>query len=186
MVKAKTGKEHRDRIILTKGTVLTCEAGHEVCEVALDLRADVLINGDMYCNFREGQHVVVNGDLVNQFCSCGARWTRLEDRCRPTANYIGLLLHTARGWIDEDGNVVTFDDKGVFMNKTEMVRIFVSNCPGFEDGGVTEVPVGDQCGICALRNSEGTCMPFSTKIVEGKKCEACREVCDAGVSYGVS
>lgn len=76
------------KVFLERGTTVTCENGHPICEVAFPLRRYTAPSATDFMNWRgavPGEHDAI------QPCACGAPYiiNRLGH---------GLQIHTAEGW----------------------------------------------------------------------------------------
>jgi hypothetical protein len=82
---------------LEKGTIITCENGHPVCELSIPVNGTSLIMSSDFTNFR-GENVPPVphdriGDSKSNCYICGGQWIRMEK----FKSYVNL--HTEKGWI---------------------------------------------------------------------------------------
>lgn len=78
---------------LPKGTVITCENGHRICELAEDMVSGDIARSDILINYTLGEHIATDGSEADDcVCSrCGAPWAGAgSPGC--------IVLHTRDGW----------------------------------------------------------------------------------------
>lgn len=58
------------------GTIIKCRNGHEICEVAIGLKAYDVIKTSCFSNYRNSQRIPRAGELMQDcLCSiCSAKW----------------------------------------------------------------------------------------------------------------
>ena len=62
-----------------KGTIVTCENGHEVCEISRDIYIYSLVECNDFTNFNENITVPQIHDRIGDHpCHCGKDWIRYE------------------------------------------------------------------------------------------------------------
>jgi hypothetical protein len=69
--------------MISKGTIFTCENGHEVCELATDIDFDTFVKPGNFCNFREISPPTENEYVGDHPCKCGANWVRVMGQYAP-------------------------------------------------------------------------------------------------------
>jgi hypothetical protein len=84
--------------MIEKGEIVTCENGHEICEVSTDLYRTSPVNSSDFINFKNGiqpvQHQRV--DENNKCTICDAEWIRIN-------LYQNIQFHTKKGWWPSKG-----------------------------------------------------------------------------------
>lgn len=65
-----------ERKIASKGQIITCTNGHEICELSRDFYQDEDVNPDLFTRYRPPQHIVTEADRITEIkCRiCGAQW----------------------------------------------------------------------------------------------------------------
>jgi len=71
-----TAQEQRK--LASKGQVITCTNGHEICELSQDFFMDQDVNPDLFTSYRPPQQVITESHRINEIqCRvCGAQWVR--------------------------------------------------------------------------------------------------------------
>lgn len=59
---------------LSKGAVILCADGHEVCDVVMDLHKGDTGYSKAFANWRSGQTIPKKGDPLPLLCFCGQPW----------------------------------------------------------------------------------------------------------------
>src|ERR1035437_10212562 len=60
------------KIVHPAGTIILCEAGHEVCEIGSDLHRGQVNYSSLLINWRKHQVPAVKGDVLPLKCWCGS------------------------------------------------------------------------------------------------------------------
>jgi len=62
--------------IASKGQIITCTNGHEICELAQDFFMDQDVNPDLFISYRPPQQIITESHRINEIqCQvCGAQW----------------------------------------------------------------------------------------------------------------
>ncbi|ABC78102.1 hypothetical protein [Syntrophus aciditrophicus] len=65
-----------EKKIASKGQIITCTNGHEICELSRDFFKDQDVNPDLFINYRSPQQIITENNRINEIkCQlCGAQW----------------------------------------------------------------------------------------------------------------
>lgn len=84
----------------SKGTIITCEQGHEICEFDEDIYSHSLVKSSNFTNFRgENKHPKPMDRIGDHPCYiCGSNWVRIK----PTSRSFCIDIHIKdKGWNEE-------------------------------------------------------------------------------------
>ncbi len=82
---------------LNKGTIITCEEGHEICELVESISSGDVIKSSSFNNFKNGniqpQPLYKIGGPSSSCNKCGGKWMK-------PVNFGRMRLHTKKyGWV---------------------------------------------------------------------------------------
>ena len=70
---------------ISQGTVLTCENGHDICELSETITPKKIVSAGNFTNFR-GKNLIpspndIIGDPAYNCYICGGKWIRVKNSC---------------------------------------------------------------------------------------------------------
>jgi hypothetical protein len=81
------------KLIARKGEIVTCENGHEICDVAEDIEASSIVRRNQFTAWRQPEHAAGDGPAAIGPCTvCGARWVGVPE------GKTGSYLHIGDQW----------------------------------------------------------------------------------------
>lgn len=81
------------KFLARKGEVVTCENGHEICDVVVDIAAgDAVRSSGQFANWRSGMPEPKPSEPLAPCAVCGARWAG-----KPPG-FTGSVLHIGKEW----------------------------------------------------------------------------------------
>lgn len=89
-------------MFIKQGTKITCENGHDICEVGYDISTGSIIRSSNFINFKDGNNEPISCtpifDQSYNCVKCGGKWIR------PHGHYKINLHIKDEGWLYGDNN----------------------------------------------------------------------------------